>query len=77
MQAEIITLSKVIRKELPSANEDAHLDGFCKALLILKMFLKSSGIEIVVGVNNLLAAELITAQEVRALAAFYGWDLPI
>ncbi len=76
MKAEIISINAVPRKDVPSAHDDAHLDGFCKALLILKMFLKSSGLEIVVGVNNLLAAELLTAQEARALGEFYGWDLP-
>jgi hypothetical protein len=74
MSAEILELKRP-PSQTGNAMDDARLDSFCKALLILKMFLKSSGIEIICGVNNLLAAELITAQEARALGEFYGWEL--
>lgn len=74
MSAEILEFSSILRPQVPSA-EEARLDSFCKALLILKLFLKSSGIEIVCGVQNLLAAELITPDEARALGQFYGWEM--
>jgi len=40
------------------------------------MLLKSGAVEIVCGVENLRAADLITAQEAMALASFYGWEMP-
>lgn len=76
MQAQILPFKDVVLPEEMAERRDPHFEGFQKALLILRMFLKSSGIEIVVGVNNLLAAELITTQEARALAQFYGWEIP-
>jgi hypothetical protein len=75
MSAEILEFSSILRPQVPSAIEEARLDSFCKAPLILKLFLKSSGIEIVCGVQNLLAAELITPDEARALGQFYGWEM--
>jgi hypothetical protein len=76
MQAQILPFKDIVLPEEDAPRRDPHLDGFQKALLILKTFLKSSGLEIVVGVNNLHAAELLTADEVRALADFYGWEMP-
>ena len=74
-QADIIPFNAVARKDVPSAHDDSHFDGFCKALVTVKTLLKCSSTEVLVSVNNLMAAELLTPREALALANFYGWDL--
>jgi len=55
--------------------EEKHDDGFCKAVMTIKSLLKCSPLEVVVAVNNLLAAGFLTQKQVRMLGHLYEWDL--
>ncbi len=75
MNGTILQLSEFSRKDVSSSHAEWHLDGFCKAILLVKSLLKSSGAEIIVAVNNMLAAGILSADEVRVLGKLYGWEL--
>jgi hypothetical protein len=75
MQAEIIPINSVARKDVQSALEEVSLEGFSKAVLTIKSMLKCSPLEIVIAANNLRAAGMLKPAEVRILGYLYGWDI--
>lgn len=75
MMAEVISISSISRKDVASARDGNHFDGFCKALVSLKTLNKcGSDLETKLSIQNWLDAELITADEMDALHQYFNWD---
>jgi len=68
-------MSSVSRKDVASAREGNHYDGFCKALVSLKTLNKcGSDLETKLSLQNWRDADLITADELHALHQYFGWE---
>jgi hypothetical protein len=76
MRGEVHSMGDYSRKNLPSAREGTHFDGFCKALVFLKTLnLCGTVIETQLSLQNLMNAELLTREENEAFYKYFGWEL--
>ena len=69
-------MESVSRSSLPSSDEQVKLQGFVRALLMVKGLERSTQIEKRVAVENWVNAGAISEEERQALAAFFGWERP-
>jgi hypothetical protein len=73
MSAQVIPMESVSRSSLPSSDEQANLQGFIRALLMVKGLEQSTPVEKRIAIENWFNAGAISEGERNALCNFYGW----
>jgi len=72
----VISISSFTRGEVKTVRDQAHFDGFCKALVGLKTLNKCSVLETKLSLQNWLDGGLLTVDELDAFYQFFNWERP-